>query len=173
MLAQADANDLSIVIGDEAFLGSQDKVPVKEMANLGKGELYFITNAEIKDISEIGTLAKLAIPQSAKTIYGGAAAEYIANAGIKSEIIEVASVPQVSTYVISGDVDGGFVNATEAAALAGKVRTALLISEGYKPIKIVAARLEACDREAACERFLEILQSEKSQEIFAKFGLKK
>jgi len=42
----------------------------------------------------------------------------------------------------------------------------------YAPANIVAAKLEGCEKKADCEKFINEIKSERSKEIYAKFGIR-
>jgi molybdate transport system substrate-binding protein len=52
-------------------------------------------------------------------------------------LLEVEGVPQVGSYITSGEVDAGFVNKTEALAIAGRAGSVLELPQScYDPIEI-------------------------------------
>ena len=165
-------------MGDEAFLKKTD-LDIKGYERIGKGTLVLVTpkGKQIKDVSELKNLAKIAMPDAKKAIYGVRTTEFLKNSGLETDVapkmLPVSGVPQVVAYVTNGEVDAGFINSTEAVARAGEFGSAIYIDEAlYSPVFISAAKLAACEGSAACTKFIEEIKTPRSKEIFAKFGLK-
>ena len=165
-------------MGDEAFLKKTD-LGIKAYGRIGKGALVLVTpkDKQIKDVSELKNLAKIAMPDAKKAIYGVRTTEFLKNSGLEADLapkmLPVAGVPQVVAYVTNGEVDAGFINSTEAVAREGEFGSVIYIDESlYSPVFISAAKLASCDKNANCAKFLNELKTPRSKEIFAKFGLK-
>ena len=132
---------------------------------------------KIEKVDELKTLSKIAMPDAAKTVYGKRASEFMQKANLEGElkdkILAVAGVPQVVTYILNGEVDAGFINQTELNAHKEEFGSFILIDKAlYAPANIVAAKLEGCEKKADCEKFIDELKSERSKEIYAKFGIR-
>ena len=175
---QAKEGKMAVIVGDEAFLKKTD-LEIKAYERIGKGALVLVTpkGKQIKDAGELKNLAKIAMPDAKKAIYGVRTTEFLKNSGLEadlgSKILPVAGVPQVVAYVINGEVDAGSINSTEAVARAGEFGSMIYIDEAlYSPVFISAAKLPACEGNEACAKFLDELKTPRSKEIFAKFGLK-
>ena len=178
LVIQSHENKISFIVGDEAFLKKTD-LEIKAYERIGKGALVLVTpkGKQIKDAGELKNLAKIAMPDAKKAIYGVRTTEFLKNSGLEadigSKILPVAGVPQVVAYVINGEVDAGFINSTEAVARAGEFGSMIYIDEAlYSPVFISAAKLPACEGNEACAKCLDELKAPRSKEIFAKFGLK-
>ena len=84
----------------------------------------------------------------------------------------VGTVPQVSAYVISGEVDIGFINQTEAMALEHKIGQLLPVDESlYSPILIVAKRLQQSPHAKAADAFIAFLQTDEARDLIKQHGL--
>jgi len=166
---------------------SSKALPVSEVKNsvifqgvrIGKGALVLVTpkGKQIKDVSELKNLAKIAMPDSKKAIYGVRTTEFLKNSGLEADLapkmLPVAGVPQVVAYVTNGEVDAGFINSTEAVARKGEFGSVIYIDEAlYSPVFISAAKLPACEGNEACAKFIDEIKTPRSKKIFAKFGLK-
>ena len=132
---------------------------------------------KIEKVVELKTLSKIAMPDAAKTVYGKRASEFMQKANLEGElkdkILAVAGVPQVVTYILNGEVDAGFINQTELNAHKDEFGSFILIDKAlYAPANIVAAKLEGCEKKADCVKFIDELKSERSKEIYAKFGIR-
>ena len=177
LVIQARENKISLIVGDEAFL-TKSELKIAKFERLGSGELVLVTpkNIKIKDANEIAKFDKIAMPDPKKAIYGIRTNEFLQNAkmdGVKDKILAVAGVPQVVAYIINGEVQAGFINSTEAVAKKDEFGSIIYIDESlYSPAFIGIARLSACGDEALCEKVMKEFQSDRSKEIFSKFGLK-
>ena len=178
IMAQAKEGKTDVIVGDEDFLKKSD-LKIAEYVNLGSGALVLATKkgVKIEKVDELKTLTKIAMPDAAKTVYGKRASEFMQNANLsgelKDKILAVAGVPQVVTYILNGEVDAGFINQTELNAHKDEFGSFILIDKAlYAPANIVAAKLEGCEKKADCEKFINELKSERSKEIYAKFGIR-
>ena len=175
---QAKEGKMAAIVGDEAFLKKTD-LDIKGYERIGKGALVLVTpkGKQIKDASELKNLAKIAIPDAKKAIYGVRTTEFLKNSGLEADLapkmLPVAGVPQVVAYVTNGEVDAGFINSTEAVAREGEFGSVIYIDEAlYSPVFISVAKLSACEGNEACAKFIDEIKTPRSKEIFAKFGLK-
>ena len=175
---QAKEGKMAAIVGDEAFL-KKTNLDIKAYERIGKGALVLVTpkGKQIKDVSELKNLAKIAMPDAKKAIYGVRTTEFLKNSGLEADLapkmLPVAGVPQVVAYVANGEVDAGFINSTEAVAREGEFGSVIYIDEAlYSPVFISAAKLPACEGSEACAKFIDEIKTPRSKEIFAKYGLK-
>nr|WP_314373389.1 molybdate ABC transporter substrate-binding protein [uncultured Campylobacter sp.] len=177
LVIQSRENKISFIVGDETFLKKSD-LNITKFERIGRGTLVLVTpkNIKINDVSEIAKFDKIAMPDPKKAIYGIRTNEFLQNAKmepVKDKILAVAGVPQVVAYVINGEVQAGFINSTEAVAKKDEFGSIIYIDESlYSPAFIGIARLSACGDETLCEKVMEEFKSDRSKEIFSKFGLK-
>ena len=177
LVIQSRENKISFIVGDEAFLKKSD-LNITKFERVGRGTLVLVTpkNIKINDVSEIEKFDKIAMPDPKKAIYGIRTNEFLQNAkmdGVKDKILAVAGVPQVVAYVINGEVQAGFINSTEAVAKKDEFGSIIYIDESlYSPAFIGIATLSASGEQALCEKVMKEFQSDRSKEIFSKFGLK-
>lgn len=180
IFAHAKQEDVALVIGDKKFLEKQKELSFKAYQTLGLGKAVIIyakgvSLAKPEDIA-LKSVQKIAIPEPKKAIYGDAAMEFLNNAALydtlKERLFIVATVPQVSTYVSTHEVDAGIVNLTEALSAGDKVGGYIEIPQSlYTPIEIVSGTLDACLENKACASFSAFLSSAEAKAIFAKYGL--
>ncbi|AGZ82367.1 molybdate ABC transporter substrate-binding protein [Campylobacter fetus] len=175
---QAKEGSMALIIGDEAFL-DKSGLDIKGYERIGRGTLAIVTSKRniIKDAKDIINFNKIAIPDPKKAIYGIRATQYIQNANLQTELegktLAVSTVPQVVAYVLNGEVDAGFINSTEAEARKSEFGSVIYVDETlYEPVFISAAKLAPCLNSAICTKFLDEIKTERSKEIFDKFGLK-
>lgn len=123
----------------------------------------------------------VAMPNPQQAVYGNAARQWLQAqqlwAPLQERLKVVGTVPQVSAYLGSGQVDLGFINLTEALALGDQLGGYLRIPPGegsYAPIEIVAALPEADAHpatRAARERLVAFLRGAKAQDLLRRAGL--
>ncbi len=82
------------------------------------------------------------------------------------------NVRQTLTYVMNGDVDAGFVFATDARAARGRVRTvtAAMGGKDHAPIRYPAAVVKNAPNAPAARRFVAFLRSAPAQAILRRHG---
>lgn len=174
-----ESGKVDIVAGDKRYLDGTDLAFAGETV-IGKGRLVLAVAkgapvAALKDLAK-PEVKRVAMPDAQKAIYGRAADEYMESTGsraaLKDKLIVVGTVPQVSAYVLSGEVDAGFINLTDALAIKDKVERILTVDEtAYKPILIVAKPLAQAPHAKAVERFTAFLGSKAARDIAARHGL--
>lgn len=179
-LAQAKNSGLvDCVIGDKRFLDKSD-LAFSDMPEVGRGKLVaaFAEGVALEDPKDIQRedITRVAHPDPKKAIYGRAANEFLQNTelydGVKEKLLVVATVPQVSSYVLSKEVDVGFINLTDALGIEDKIGGYLLVDqEYYSPIIIVAGALTSAPNSEALAAFAEFLATDTAKEIAAKHGL--
>jgi molybdate transport system substrate-binding protein len=91
---------------------------------------------------------------------------------IEAKAIGAQSVRQALDYVARGEVDAGFVYATDAALMPGKVRVAFVVPT-ETPVRYPIAVVAASANGAAAQRFIAFVMSPPGQALLAKFGFDK
>ncbi|NLK67419.1 MAG: molybdate ABC transporter substrate-binding protein [Campylobacteraceae bacterium] len=175
---QALNHDISLLIGDKTFFDGVEEFKTTVNQKVGNGKLVLVYPKEkvVKNLKDLEKpeFKKIAMPDAKKAIYGKAATQAIesANLDIKNKLIEVATVPQAASYVISGEVDAAFINLSEALTIKDKIGGILEVDQGlYSEIEIVVLELESCAKKGICKEFLDYLQTDKVKEIVTKYGL--
>ncbi len=87
-------------------------------------------------------------------------------------MIGAQSVRQVLDYVARGEVDAGFVYATDAALMPDKVRIAFTVPT-EQPVLYPIAVVAASGNAAAAERFVAYVASPPAQAVLARYGFGK
>jgi molybdate transport system substrate-binding protein len=119
------------------------------------------------------TIARIAIGLPASVPAGLYARSALESAGlwatVEPRLIGATTVRQALDYVARGEVDAGFVYATDAALLPGRVRVAFSVPTA-RPIVYPAAVLAAAPQPALAARFVEFLLTPPAQAVLARHG---
>ena len=91
---------------------------------------------------------------------------------IEPKMIGAQTVRQALDYTARSEVDAGFVYATDALLLPGKVRVALVVPTPI-PVLYPIAPVSASANLAAAQRFIAFIQSPQAQLVLARFGFGK
>lgn len=181
VIAQArESGQISVVCGDQAVLKNAKDVTFNRFAPMGLGKLVIayrkgISLGKPEDI--VGDAFKrIGIPDQANAIYGKAGRQFIERAKIATSIdarlVAVATVPQVTSYVVSGEIDAGFINATDAigagATIGGFVEVA---PSFYDPVEVGCGILEAKKSSSAADGFTRFLATGEARAILTRYGL--
>ncbi len=147
---------------------------------LGQGKLILVgpKGADIKNIDALNmdSIQKIAIGDRKSTIYGKAAIECLTKHNmldsLNSKLMEVSTLPQVSTYVLTGEVDAGFVNLSEAMAHADKFSAPIEMPQScYRSIDLSIVPIDERSNTPEATALLEFLASDKTKEILKRHGL--
>lgn len=176
--AQVKSADLALFIGDKSYLEKKSELSFNSFIDIGKGKavLAYAKGVKVESIEDLTKkeIVKITIPDSKKAIYGIAASEILQNSGLKDKlnekIVEVSTAPQATSYILTKEVEAGFINLTDALAHKDKIGGYIAIDEAlYSPIIITAGKLDGCKKE--CEAFLEFVSSKTAKKILEKYGL--
>lgn len=180
VIAQTElSGKVSVVIGDQAFL-QRSALPIASYTSLGKGRLVlaYPKNGTLKQIDDIADekIRKIALPDPKKAIYGKAAVQYLGNSGlaekIKERLLTVGTVPQVSSYLIAGEIDAGFINLTDALGIREKIGGYIEADPKlYTPINIVCAVISGHEKEPQTEAFTAFLKTPEARAVLKASGL--
>ncbi len=176
-----ESGEVATIIGDKKFLKQlEGTVSFSSYAPLGKGILVlaFRKGLEMKSVSEIqlSAVKSVFMPEEGKAIYGIAGKEVLENLGylktVAPKLTQVATVPQVVSYLLTGEADVGFINLTEAIASRDKLGGYLVVdAKAYKAIDIVAGTVKGFEEKPANKQFIEFLKTPTVQTIARKHGL--
>lgn len=91
---------------------------------------------------------------------------------LEAKFVYADSVRQVLDYVARGEVEAGFVYATDAAVMPDKVKTVMRV-DGHAPVRYPAAITTEGRQKAAASEFLAYLLSSPAQDALGKAGFGK
>ncbi|WP_243830902.1 molybdate ABC transporter substrate-binding protein [Thiosulfatimonas sediminis] len=178
--AQAQASSkIALAIGDEKFFGQSGKLFAATQP-IGTGKLVIAWaqgRPQIKNAQDLTNpaITRIGHPHAKKAIYGRAAVEWLQSNhltdAISETVMQLSTVPQVSSYLVAREIDAGFINLTDAIGLGDRIGGYTLLESGYERIKIVAATVAGHEQDAELQAFLQFLQSEQAKEIFTRYGL--
>lgn len=90
---------------------------------------------------------------------------------LQPKLVFAENVRQALEYVARGEVDAGFVYATDAATRGGAVKEAFRPAEdSYRPIAYPAAVIAGARQAALAQAFLDLLVSREGQAVLARHG---
>lgn len=174
-----NSDKISIFFGDDDFI-KKLKIEYSDKIELGRGILVLVFAKNDKNLKSIEDLKsesvkKIGLPDTTKAIYGIAADEFLKNSklkeSLKDKINVFQTVPQVSSYLVSGDIEAGFINKTDYLGIADKVGAAVEIdSSQYSSIKIVGVVLKGKESKESKALF-DYLKTPKAKELLIKHGL--
>jgi molybdate transport system substrate-binding protein len=165
-------SDVNIVISDKGSLDEMSQgVEFDTYEDLGNTLLVLAWRKGL-DIKSPEDLAKSEIksichPDAQAAIYGRAASKFLESSGIGEKISDklsvVSSVPQVFAYLVSGEMDAGFVNHVMVQNGGDKVGGWLEIEDGYPPLNMVAAVVKGNAAKEDVAKFLAFLRGDASR----------
>lgn len=176
---QAQQNpDIALIVGDRVFLEPMQLA--ERYLPLGQGRLVLVVArgqaiASLQDLQE-PRFKRIALADRTKAVYGKAATTCLQRLGLEQalagRVLEVATVPQVSTYVATGEVDAGFVNLTEALALGERVGARLEAPAScYDPIELSVGVVKGRGDSAAARAFIDYLATPAARSVLERHGL--
>lgn len=183
VIAQArESGQISIVCGDAVVLQSAKGIAFSRMARLGLGKLVVayrkgVTLTKPEDLAN-ASFARIGIPDQANAIYGKAGRQFLERTQlaktIDPKLIAVATVPQVTSYVANGEIDAGFVNATDAIGAGETIGGFVEVPDQfYDPVEVSCGVLAAAPAasQTATQGFIAFLETEPARKILQRYGL--
>jgi len=193
LFAQAQASGrVDVLVGDASFIDQAQGLPLPRRVALGRGILTLAWRRNLPVPVGLVGLAGLrqllaqpswsvAMPNPQQAVYGNAAKQLLQAQslwpGLQERLKVVATVPQVSAYLGSGEVDLGFLNLTEALAAKEQLGGFIQLPSGegsYAEVVIVAAMPEASKSPSALtnsQQFALFLETPVARDILRRAGL--
>jgi molybdate transport system substrate-binding protein len=179
MQAKASGN-IAFIVGEETFLKSSG-LEFASFRRIGEGVLVIAYGRKLKltkpDDLQDSAVAKIAMPDEKHAIYGKAAKEFLHKTElmekVRQKLLVVSTVPQVSAYLVSGEVEAGFINLTDALYIKDKIGGYLTPDAStYSPIKLVLGVVKGHGESDEAKKFLTFLEADpKVKEILTRAGL--
>jgi molybdate transport system substrate-binding protein len=178
--AQAKGSGVvDIVLGEKGFLDKAG-LTFDPFVEIGRGVLVVAwpkgkTLASPLDLGK-PSVKRVAMPDPKKAIYGRAGSQFLESAGlnaaVKDKLFVVATVPQVTTYVLSGEVDAGLTNRTDVRNLGDKIGGFMEVDQKYyKPIVIGAGVLTGAKNAADAKAFATFLGTDAAKAVAKQHGM--
>ena len=164
---QAQEKGLLVPASRKNFVGNSLVLIVPQDSRLSLTGPKDLTSPAVKRVA-VGN--PVSVPAGRYT--KGALAEANLWEPLQPKFIIGESVRQVLDYVGRGEVDAGFVYATDAAIAKGKVKTVAEVA-GHQPIVYPVALVAASQKKALGRQFLEFLATPESVAILSKYGFGK
>lgn len=180
VLAQAQAGGkVALIFGEKDVLEKASQLSVTRYLPVGRGRLVlaWAKGRQARSLADLGgeAFARIGLADTKQAIFGKAGLEALQSSGlhaaVEKRLLIVSTVPQVSAYLVSGEIDAGFINLTEALAIRERIGGFLEVPESaYTPIYITAALLQGQDS-VSVRAFVEYLQTPAVQDILKRYGL--
>jgi len=172
--------EIAVLIGDRAFVEPMQLAERYITLGQGQGQLVLVA-ARGQRLESVQDLARpefkrIAIADRSKAVYGNAARICLERLGLAQtlgeRLVEVATVPQVSAYVTTGEVDAGFVNKTEALALKDRVGASVPVAAScHPPIELSLAVLKGRASSPQLQALLDFIATPQARQVLERHGL--
>ena len=180
IIEQAKAGSgVSIIVSEKASL-QESGLAFAEYRPLGEAVLVLawrkgLQLASPQDLNR-PEFAKIGYPDAKAAIYGRAAVAFMKGnmlfEPLKAKLSMLSTVPQVFSYLVSGDLDAAFVNEAVARKQADSIGGWMEVREGYTPLLLVAGVVAGQENNADVLSFLRFLKTPEAQRILAGNGLR-
>jgi len=177
MAQTRDSGRIDLVVGERGFL---EKTGLFERyVPLGAGRLVLAySNKALSDYRQLTDPAveRIALPDPKKAVYGKAAIQFLERSElmpeVKDKLMILATVPQVSAYLIAGTIDAGFINMTDAIGIKDRIAGFEAVPvDLYDPPRIVLAFPKDRPASESAKAFATFLGSDQAKGILTKYGL--
>ncbi|MDO5290625.1 MAG: molybdate ABC transporter substrate-binding protein [Pseudomonadota bacterium] len=169
---------IALVAGDQAFL--EPMALFDTFTPLGQGRLALVAarGVPLKALEDLKDprFKRVALPDAVRAVYGKAATTCLARTGLDQalagRLLPVVTVPQVSAYVAAGEVEAGFVNRTEALALAGRAGDVVEPpADCHDPIAIVLGSVQGRAATPQARAFIDFVATPEARALLSQHGL--
>lgn len=180
MLEQIRAgNGASVVVSDRATLESSN-VAFAEFRPLGRAVLMLAwkKGVDIRDPADLKKpeIGSIGYPDAKAAIYGKAAVAFMKGNGLYEELqprlTMFSTVPQVFSYLVSGNLDAAFVNEALIRKQGGKIGGWMELDKGYEPLFLVAGVVRGHENDPDVKAFLDFLGSPEAKAVCVKNNLR-
>lgn len=170
---------VDMVLGDATFL-TKAKLDFAHTTLVGMGRLAiaFPSGSNYSSAENLlsASVTRIAIPDTARAIYGKAALQYLKSTKtydrVQDKLLIVSTVPQAASYVLAHEVDYAFINLTHAKKLGKALGGYALADEAaYSPIRIILGQIKDAPHQDECAAFMNFLTTPKARNIISTHGL--
>ncbi|WP_278536887.1 molybdate ABC transporter substrate-binding protein [Delftia acidovorans] len=168
--------EIAVLIGDRAFVEPMQLA--ERYITLGQGQLVLVAarGQRLESVQDLARPEFKRIADRSKAVYGNAARICLERLGLAQtlgeRLVEVATVPQVSAYVTTGEVDAGFVNKTEALALKDRVGASVPVAAScHPPIELSLAVLKGRASSPQLQALLDFIATPQARQVLERHGL--
>ncbi len=170
--------EVAFLIGDRSLLEPTGLFDHFQRRGMGRLVLVARKGKSLTGIDDLKgpEFGRIAVPHRTRTVFGIAADACMKRSDLAEvlapKLLEVEGVPQVGSYITSGEVDAGFVNKTEALAIADRAGPSVELPQAcYEPIEISLGVVKGRTLTDAQSRFQTFLQGDAARRVMAANGL--
>lgn len=181
MMQAKTGEKIGLILGELSFLRSSD-LAFSTFKEVGQGVLVLAYGKQVplRQVDELtsANIQKIAMPDAKQAIYGKAALEFLTNSGLneklQNKLVTVATVPQVSSYLISKDAEAGFINITDAIYIQDKIGGWIEIDKSqYSPIQLAIGIVKGFENKPEIKQLVEVITTDGDiKAIMKKAGIK-
>lgn len=169
----------SVVISDKATLEASN-VPFAFFQPLGEAVLVLAwkKGLDLKSVNDLRDPAVHAVgyPDKKTAIYGKAAFSLLDKSGLYQELEPklsmLSTVPQVFSYLLTGDLDAGFVNLAVVKQQGDNIGGWMEVKDGYDPLFLVAGVVQGHENDPDVRNFVDFLGTDQVRTVYARHGLR-
>jgi molybdate transport system substrate-binding protein len=181
MLSQVkESGRVNVVISDAATLKRFEGQLAGESKKLGNTPLVLVWRKGIKldAPADIATdkVKSLASPDPKAAVYGRSSQAWLKATGldakVKGKLNIVSTVPQVFSYVATGNMDAGFVNMAVLGKGADKIGGHFEITDESARVTMVVRPVKGYENDADVQKFVNFLSGSSAKPVLAKFGVR-
>ena len=180
MLAQVKhGSGVNVVISDEASLEKFHDALAPDARRLGDTPLVLVWRKGLKlkrpeDIA-LDSVKTVASPNPKAAVYGRSAAKWLKATGLDAKVAPklqvVGTVPQVYSYVTTGNMDAGFVNLAVLKSGTEALGGHAAIRDESAVVHMTVRPVRGAEADADVKAFMDFLASEKAKPVLRKFGI--
>lgn len=180
MLAQVNhGSGVNVVISDEASLEKFRDALAPDARRLGDTPLVLVwrKGLDLKRPEDIAldSVKTVASPNPKAAVYGHSAAKWLKATGLDAKIAPklqvVGTVPQVYSYVTTGNMDAGFVNLAVLKSGTDALGGHAAIRDESAVVHMTVRPVRGAEADADVKAFMDFLASEKAKPVLKQFGI--
>ena len=164
---------------DEASLEKFHDALAPDARRLGDTPLVLVwrKGLELKRPEDIAldSVKTVASPNPKAAVYGRSAAKWLKATGLDAKVAPklqvVGTVPQVYSYVTTGNMDAGFVNLAVLKSGTEALGGHAAIRDESAVVHMTVRPVRGAEADADVKAFMDFLASEKAKPVLRKFGI--